>query len=154
MLTYSTARSQPLMATTKNLRTLPRPRPPRRRPPSPTRPSHERVRFSDFPQQQKAFLVVSSRNGDTHLDKMSTQISSVGHLYNNSSTFIDPSDLPFRLHVQLHSARSILFHAFSDLICLRRLDLARVFLSFSLPPFHSACAHWDLGEREEKNLGI
>jgi len=112
------------------------------------------VRFSDFPQQQKAFLVVSSRNGDTHLDKMSTQISSVGHLYNNSSTFIDPSDLPFRLHVQLQSARSILFRAFSDLICLRRLDLVRVFLSFSLLPFHSACAHWDLGEREEKNLGI
>jgi hypothetical protein len=80
------------------------------------------VRFSDFPQQQKAFLVVSSRNGDTHLDKMSTQISSVGHLYNNSSTFIDPSDIHvFRLHVQLHSARAaILFSAFSDLICLRR----------------------------------
>jgi hypothetical protein len=31
-----------------------------------------------FRNSKKAFLVVSSRNGDTHLDKMSTQPSCVG----------------------------------------------------------------------------
>jgi hypothetical protein len=140
MLTHSIARSQLLMATTKNLRTLPRPRPPRRRLPSPTRPSHERMRFSDVPQQQKAFLVVSSRTGDTHLDKMSTQPSCVGHLYNNSS----PSSIrPACLSVSVFNctARPAFCFRFSDLICPLRLD-AR-FAPIRSPASHPACAHWD-----------
>jgi hypothetical protein len=79
-------------------------------------------------------------------------------LYNNSSTFIDLSDLPFRLHVQLHSARAACFPLFSDLICSRRLDLARLLfdLSFLHSTLRARIGTWGEGRKEEEkssNLG-
>jgi hypothetical protein len=107
------------------------------------------VRFSEpFPaNSKKAFsLVVSSRNGDTPLrQNVHTAFPVSDACTTNSSTFI----------VQLHSARRILFLAFSDLICLRRLDLARSSL-FS-PAFIPLCVRalglvGKKGERKWSNL--
>jgi hypothetical protein len=125
MLTHLTARSQLLMATTKNPRTLLRPKV---QPPSPTRPSHERVRFSDFPQQQKSFsgCFFSQRRyplrQNVHTAFLCRMIV---------QQILQPSSA-FRLVFNCTARAQHSVFAFFDLICLRRLDLAHLILSFFL----------------------
>jgi len=93
---------------------------------------------------KKAFLVDSSRYGDTHLDKRFRTASPCRKLYNNSSPL---SIRPTCLFVSVFNCTAhapAFCYRFSDLICLR-LDLAHC----SHPPCVRAL---ELGEREREEI--